>query len=134
MSLPPRRRPASPPTAAGTAAEQAAADFLKARGLTIVARNAASRRGELDIVAREGNTLVFVEVRLRANPRFGSGAESVDARKQQRLIRAATHYLSRHYGSHPPVCRFDVVSLAPASEKSPPYRVEWLRDAFRPGF
>ena len=133
MKFPSRRRAIAAPTVAGAAAEQAAAAFLEAQGLTIAARNAASRGGEIDIVARDGDVLVFVEVRLRANQRFGSGADSVDARKQQRLVRAANHYLIRHHGARPPPCRFDVLSLAPAPEQSPPYRVEWLRDAFRPG-
>lgn len=128
------RRSASATVKLGAEAEQAAADFLISQGLTIVARNAASRRGEIDIVARDGDVLVFAEVRLRANRRFGSGADSVDVRKQQRLIKAANHYLVRHHGAQPPPCRFDVLSLAPAPEQSPPYRVEWVQDAFRPGF
>ncbi|HEY8384825.1 MAG TPA: YraN family protein [Porticoccaceae bacterium] len=132
MKRPALRRAA--PSVAGHAAEQAAVDFLRSHGVAIEARNAASRRGEIDIVARDGDLLLFIEVRLRSNPRFGSGAASVDPRKQQRLISAASYYLVKHYGSRPPPCRFDVLSLSPAPEQSSPYRVEWLQDAFRPGF
>ncbi len=130
MKLPALRRAKS--IGRGEAAEQAAVEFLRARGLDIAERNIASRRGEIDIIARDGDLLVFVEVRLRSNSRFGSGADSVDARKQQRLARAANHYLARRFGAHPPPCRFDVISLTRAPEQSSAYRVEWLRDAFRP--
>lgn len=107
----------------GLAAEEAAARFLESKGLAIVARNYRTRFGEVDLVAREGDTLVFVEVRLRKWRAFGGAAASVDARKQLRLVAAARHYLAR-LGSEP-ACRFDVVtwdgdSAAPG----------WIRGAF----
>jgi putative endonuclease len=87
-----------------------------------VARNYRTRMGEIDLVAREGDTLVFVEVRLRSNARFGGAAESVDRRKRLRIESAARHFLARL--QREPACRFDVVTLEGDSV------AEWLRGAF----
>ena len=106
---------------AGSDAENEAARFLERRGLAIVARNHRTRFGEIDLVARDGPTLVFVEVRLRSSSRFGGGAESIGAAKRRRIVAAALHYLT---GVRPqPPCRFDVVTL----DHGEP---EWLRGAF----
>ena len=115
---------AGTPTAeqlAGGAAEDAAARFLERAGLAIVARNYRTRLGEIDLIARDGATLVFVEVRLRANDRCGGGAESIGMRKRARIEAAARQYLARI--RREPPCRFDVITLddgVPA----------WLRGAF----
>jgi putative endonuclease len=93
----------------GAEAEEAAARFLASKGLAIVARNFRTRFGEIDLVARDGETLVFVEVRLRTSGHFGGAAASVDSPKRARLVAAARAYLSR-LASEPP-CRFDVVTL-----------------------
>lgn len=119
---------ADPPSTArdlGLAAEEATARFLESKGLAIVARNYRTRFGEVDLVAREGATLVFVEVRRRTSRAFGGAAASVDARKQSRLVAAARHYLAR-LGSEP-ACRFDVVTWDGAA--GPP---AWIRAAFEP--
>lgn len=100
-------RPAS--RQCGAQAEDRALDYLQQQGLTLVARNAHSRRGELDLVMRDGATLVFVEVRQRSHARFGGAAASIGARKQARLWRAAQAFLL-HYPSPPP-CRFDAVCI-----------------------
>jgi putative endonuclease len=106
----------------GESAEDRAARFLDARGLAILARNYRTRFGEIDLVAREGATLVFVEVRRRrSSAAFGGAAASVDEPKRRRLQAAARHYLSR-LGSEPP-CRFDVVTLQGEE-------LAWLRAAF----
>ena len=106
----------------GSAAEALAASFLATRGLTIIQRNYRCRGGEIDLIARDGTTLVFVEVRLRSNRDFGTAGESITAAKRRRLRYAAQHYISR-LGCEPR-CRFDAVLLdALASEN-----VEWLRD------
>jgi putative endonuclease len=107
--------------AAGGAAENTAADFLERQGLEIVARNYRTRMGEIDLVARDGATLVFVEVRMRTCDRFGGAAESIGSRKRSRIEAAARQYLAR-FRREPP-CRFDVITLdggIPA----------WLRGAF----
>jgi len=116
--------------APGAVAEQVARDFLSARGLTIVASNFRCKRGEIDIIANHAGTLVFAEVRLRSHRQFGDGADSIDSRKQQRLVRAAEYYLAEKWRGEPPPCRFDALSLSPAPDKIPPYHVEWIQDAF----
>ncbi|HEX7466326.1 MAG TPA: YraN family protein, partial [Usitatibacter sp.] len=93
--------------ATGGAAEEAAARYLEERGLEIVARNYRTRLGEIDLVARDGATLVFVEVRMRSSERFGGAAESIGWRKRSRLEAAARQYLARL--RREPACRFDVV-------------------------
>jgi putative endonuclease len=114
---------ASPePAAAGARAEQVAALFLVERGLTIIARNFRTRRGEIDLIARDGATLVFVEVRLRRSPSFGGAGASITAAKGARLKAAALAYLA-NMGSEPP-CRFDAVLLD--SLESP--HIAWERD------
>ncbi len=108
--------------AAGARQEQLARRHLEAQGLRLVAANVACRQGELDLVMRDGGTLVFVEVRYRASERFGGAVASVDRRKQARLLAAAGYYLSRHPTDLP--CRFDVVAIAAGGE------VRWIKHAF----
>jgi len=107
---------------AGEKAEALAAEFLAARGMTIVERNFRRRCGELDLIARDGDTLVFVEVRLRTRSDFGGAAASITARKRSRMTAAAGLYLARL--ARTPPCRFDAV-LLDAIDSS---RIEWLKD------
>jgi putative endonuclease len=107
----------------GIEGEAMAAAFLERKGLQILARNYRCRLGEIDLVAREGGTTVFVEVRRRGSSAFGGAAASITAAKRQRLIKAARHYISRQRAL--PQCRFDALLI----EGEPP-RIEWLRDAF----
>lgn len=114
--------------ARGAAVEAAARVFLLRRGLHEIAVNARYRRGELDLVMRDGSSVVFVEVRYRSDARFGGGAASVDVHKRRKLVRAAQLFLLAHpmYSNAP--CRFDVVE-ADGDPDAP--RMTWLRDAFR---
>ena len=91
--------------------EQRACRHLRKAGLKPVARNFSTRFGELDLVMRDGDALVFVEVRYRHDARFGGAAASITPRKRERLIRAAGGFLAAHpeYADHP--CRFDVVAF-----------------------
>lgn len=114
--------------ARGDAVETAALAFLQQRGLALLARNASSRGGELDLVMDEAGTLVFVEVRYRADARFGGGAASVDAGKRRRLVHAAQAWLLRHPRHSNAPCRFDVI--AASGDPAAP-ALDWLRDAFR---
>ena len=107
----------------GKDAEARAARYLEARGLHIVERNYRSRYGEIDLIARDGVTLVFVEVRARSSNAFGGAAASITAAKRQKLTRTALHYLAG--AGRTPRCRFDAVLLA--GDDGP---VEWIRDAF----
>ena len=117
----------------GARIERAASAFLQEHGLIAVAANARYRDGELDLVmldkgARDGDTLVFVEVRHRRSDGHGGGAASVDAAKQRRLVRAAQRFLLAHPQFAERPCRFDVVD-ASGDPGSP--QLHWLRDAFR---
>ncbi|MBK9702689.1 MAG: YraN family protein [Betaproteobacteria bacterium] len=112
----------APQADAGAEAERLAAAFLERRGLVIVERNYRRRCGELDLVARDGATLVFVEVRLRRGRAFGGAAESITAAKRARLTRAAGLYLAGLRDT--PCCRFDAVLLDALDAD----RIEWLQD------
>ncbi|MEO5699500.1 MAG: YraN family protein [Casimicrobiaceae bacterium] len=107
---------------AGAAAEALAAQYLAAQGLAVIARNWKMRRGEIDLIARDGATLVFVEVRLRRSAQFGGAAASITARKRARLVAAAEHYLATLPVAPP--CRFDAILLDDLGSD----RIEWLRD------
>jgi putative endonuclease len=107
---------------AGARQEHLARRHLEAQGLRCIAANVACRQGEVDLVMRDGGTLVFVEVRYRASDRFGGAAASVDRRKQARISAAAAYYLSRHPSDLP--CRFDVVAIGADDQ------VRWIKHAF----
>jgi putative endonuclease len=111
------------PSQRGESAERHAEDFLQARGLQVVARNYRKPFGEIDLIAREGPTLVFVEVRKRSHRAFADGAESIDRRKLQRLRRTAEAFLQQQRWSGP--VRFDVLVLDARDH------VEWLQDAIQ---
>ncbi|HHC71416.1 MAG TPA: YraN family protein [Thiotrichales bacterium] len=115
----------APHLAAGREAERLARLHLERAGLSMRDHNYRAPTGELDLVMEEGDTLVFVEVRLRRNPRFGGGIASVDGRKREKIVRTAAHYLQRHRLSHRQ-CRFDVISVG---DGDPP-AIQWLRGAF----
>lgn len=93
----------------GEAAERLAERHLRKQGLRLRERNYRSPHGEIDLIMQDGDTLVFIEVRQRRNAAYGSGADSVDHRKQRRLQLTAEHYLQRQQAI--PACRFDVVSI-----------------------
>lgn len=114
--------------ARGDAVETAALGFLEAKGLRLLARNASTRGGELDLVMTDGAAVVFVEVRYRGSAAFGGGAASVDAGKRRKLVRAAQVWLLRHPRHADAPCRFDVVA-ASGDPAAPAF--DWLRDAFR---
>jgi putative endonuclease len=94
----------------GALGEEAAAGLLRASGYRIVARNHRCRLGEIDIIAEKGELLVFVEVRTRATSLFGGPEETVDARKQRRVIAAARDYLAQRRG-RAKAARFDVIAV-----------------------
>ena len=122
----PRKR-IDPEQGLGAACESHATKWLEARGLKTIARNFRCRGGELDLVMRDGKTLVFVEVRYRASMRFGGAAASIDHRKQARLVHAAQVFMQRHAEARNSACRFDVIAM---SGTSPAFSVDWIRDAF----
>ncbi len=109
-------------TRRGLEAEEMAFDYLRRQGMTAVERNYRCRFGEIDLIMREGQTLVFVEVRMRASNAFGGAEESIDARKQRKLLATARHYMGAQ-GTIPD-CRFDAVLLNGDSD------IQWIRNAF----
>jgi len=116
------------PKSLGYLGERAAEKFLKRCGYKIVARGLRLPTGELDLVAVDGRTVVFVEVKTRSSAHFGQPAEAVDDYKQMRLTRAALGYLKRH-GLLECRSRFDVVAVDwPAGRDKP--RVEHFKNAF----
>lgn len=114
----------------GKTAERLARDLLKRQGLRIREQNYRTPRGEIDIIAEDGDTLVFAEVRLRSNTAFGGAAATIDARKQQKLFYASAHYLQAEGLGETRPCRFDAICLTP--DGAGDYQLEWIRDAFRP--
>ena len=110
----------------GRRGEALAAELLRAKGLTIVERNFRCRAGEIDLVALDGPTLVFVEVRSRRGDRAGTPLESVDPRKRARVTRVARHFLATRGLAEQDV-RFDVVGIR--FDQEPP-AVEHLSAAF----
>lgn len=118
------------PHTLGRRAESLALEHLKAGGLRLVTRNFRCRLGEIDLVMRDDACLVFVEVRYRKASRFASASESVDLRKQKKLLGAASFFVSRHAAFRDMAMRFDVVALDGSSRDR--IRLQWIRDAFRP--
>ena len=116
----------SAPAARGAWAEDLACRHLIDKGLRLLQRNYRCRHGEIDLVMREGRTIIFVEVRLRSRTDYGSGAESVDTRKQARIFSSAEHYLQRH-ATLVAKCRFDVVSILKIGGT---YELDWIKNAF----
>jgi putative endonuclease len=116
------------PRTRGARVEALAREFLQRHGLKPVAANANYRGGELDLVMRESDTLVFVEVRYRRSSGFGGGAASVDANKRRKLVHAASQFLAAHREYSRAPCRFDVID-ASGDADAPTF--DWLRDAFR---
>lgn len=110
----------------GQAAEGLACDYLQRQGLQLLQRNFRCRRGELDLVMRQGDTTVFVEVRFRTPSAFADGIASVDRHKQARLLAAAQYYLQQHPDAARGPCRFDVVAVTPTGGEN---RVEWITNA-----
>ncbi len=109
---------------AGLDAEKLAATFLANHGLKLVVQNYHCRFGEIDLIMRDANTLVFVEVRLRSNSQFGSAAASITPQKQQKLILTAQHYLQQNPEKN--ACRFDVLLMDKLDTKA----IDWLKNAF----
>ena len=111
----------------GNAAEALARQLMEREGLRLIAQNWRCKRGELDLVMLDRDTVVFVEVRYRRYSAWGGALESVDLRKRQKLIRAAQLFLQQEsrLAKHP--CRFDVVALGQTGKDQEP---NWIRNAF----
>ena len=111
----------------GTLSEDLACAHLRDAGLALLARNVQCRHGEIDLVMRDGDIVVFVEVRYRRGGRFGDGIDSVGASKRARLGKAASVYLAREPRLAQRACRFDVIAVS-GSPTQPAF--DWRRNAF----
>lgn len=111
----------------GRKGEDIAADYLSSSGYRIIERNYRAGGCELDIIAVDGPTLVFVEVKSRRGGEFGSPAEAVTPHKQRQMGRAALSYIAKNRKENTP-CRFDVVGITARGGEAP--RVEVIKDAF----
>lgn len=106
---------------AGRRAEARAEQFLRDRGFTLIRRNFREKTGEIDLIMARGDLLAFIEVRYRANPSYGTGAESISRAKQRRIIHTAEMFLQQsrqHWNQY----RFDVISIGDD--------IHWIPDAF----
>ncbi len=109
----------------GRKGEDRAAVYLARQGYRILERNYTTPSGEIDVIAMEGDTVVFVEVKTRTSDAFGAPELAVNARKQQRMIRAALGYI-KYKKLHQVPCRFDVVAISAGKDQD----VELIRNAF----
>jgi len=108
----------------GEDAEKYAASYLQKQQLTLLQQNYHCRFGEIDLIMRDDESLVFVEVRMRTSEAFGGAAASITASKQAKLLRTARHYIAEL--NTEPACRFDVVLLTGSDGK----KIEWIKNAF----
>lgn len=113
--------------ALGQRGEQMAELFLQQKGYLVLERNVRTRQGEIDLIARDGDVLVFVEVRTRTGTAYGTAAESVTWRKQRKLRELALAYLQNR-AKPVPRFRFDVVAICCRPDQSP--EIEHIVHAF----
>ena len=111
----------------GEATEAAALNFLREKGLTLIAKNYRSQFGEIDLIMKDVNILIFIEVRYRKNDQYGGSIMSITAQKQKKIINTALHFIQDHQTDT--ASRFDVIAMSP-SETKIPYNIEWIQNAF----
>ena len=119
--------------AIGQNAEDLALQFLQSKGMSLIEKNYRCKAGEIDLVMQHNKTeLVFVEVRYRKHTNFGSGAESVDSRKQQKILKTAEHFLQSNPKHAALPCRIDVISITAArktNDQQP--EIDWIPNAIQ---
>ena len=127
-------RPDDPTTTdLGRRGEDRALAHLQSHGLQLIERNYRCRAGEIDLVMREGDVLVLVEVRTRSRSDFGSAASSVGVRKQRRFVLAARHLTLTRPELRRMRARIDVVAIDPSAQSGAPPVITWSRNAFTAG-
>lgn len=116
----------------GRKGEDIAVEYLTDKGYELITRNYnVPRRGEIDAVMRDGNYLVFVEVRTKSNTFFGTPLETIDADKRRQIVKMARYYMAREKIPENMFCRFDVVGIVLSSDDKP--QIEYYKDAFIAG-
>lgn len=128
-------KPTSPTQRKGHVYENYAKHYLRKQGLSLITTNYTCRSGEIDLIMKDGEILVFIEVRYRSNKQYGSALDSVNAKKQKKIIRSAQSYLQNAPWAAKLNCRFDVLGIAPTTKKhsdSPNTKLEvnWIKAAF----
>ncbi|MGR9114165.1 MAG: YraN family protein [Gammaproteobacteria bacterium] len=116
-------KPKAPHIVRGATAEEQAHNYLLSQGLTPVCRNFHSKQGELDLIMKDGDALVIIEVRYRKNNYYGGALESITPKKQSRIIAATHHYLMQNKVACP--IRFDVVAISGDAS------IKWIKNAFQ---
>ncbi len=111
----------------GKLAEDKALEFLKSKGLLTIDRNYSSRQGEIDLIMQDKDTTVFVEVRARMSDNILHALETIDQRKQRRIVLTSQHYLQNAETNKPRYYRFDVIVINGPVEKA---NIEWIKNAF----
>ena len=123
----PLNHPATGGRKTGSHWERAAESYLRTQGLKLLQRNFSSRFGEIDLIMRDGQTVVFVEVKYRKSNEHGSGADAVTFHKQERISRTAAWYLVKNPHRAESICRFDVISIDPGENDQ---GIDWIKNAF----
>lgn len=124
----------SPSQKKGQKFEAFSENYLKKKGMKLITRNFTCRHGEIDLIMLDQRTLVFIEVRYRNNPNFGSALDSITPSKQKKIIKTAQHYLQTNSWTTNLFCRFDALGIigddkAKTSNTSN-YQIEWVKNAF----
>jgi putative endonuclease len=114
-------------SAVGQHWEDVASRYLAAQGIEILARSYACRFGEIDLVGRDGQSILLIEVRARKSSRFGSAVDSIDRRKQAKLLKAAGYFLMRHPECSGAALRIDVVAIDRIASARP--EIRWVKNA-----
>ena len=117
---------------AGILAERAAEQYLSNKGFKLVCRNYRAKVGEIDLIMVKSDLLIFVEVRLRTNRQYGTGAETVTWQKQRKIIKTAQSFLQSHDDKRWQSYRFDVISINDISKDTLAMeeKLDWIPDAF----
>lgn len=113
----------APKKALGDKAEQRACEFLQARGLNVITRNYRAISGEIDLIMRDNNEIVFVEVRSRSRQDYVDAIDSINRNKQKKILRTALFFLQQKKWLDKTNCRFDVIGIHHD-------QIEWIKDAF----
>tara|TARA_B110000046_G_C13025317_1_gene413663 strand:+ start:3114 stop:3503 length:390 start_codon:yes stop_codon:yes gene_type:complete len=112
----------------GAAAEQLACEYLMNKGLSLLARNFRTARGEIDLIMQDNIVLVFVEVRFRKSNKFGSAEESITRKKCARLTAAAAAYMQHQRFGNNTIARFDAVAISPSQFNKLDFKLNWIKN------
>jgi putative endonuclease len=114
-------------TEIGKRAEEAACAFLETQGLQLIESNYRTRHGEIDLIMRDQDDIVFIEVRSRARIDYGTALESITTNKIKKIVKAATHFLQVRRCLYKVTSRFDFIIIQPNAGKM---QLEWIKNAF----